>query len=141
MSAKDLLLSAVTKKTTTPVEFPDRPDLDGKIFVRVLSAAEKHLYTSVQLDANSEGGRISEYEIVAICACEEDGTPLFHKRDESGRIVISEEEVRKLSDVDCVVVQAIYAKALSVSGILDRDQLQALKKSFEAIRSDDSSSV
>lgn len=141
MSAKDLLLSAIVQKNVTPVPIPEIPELDGKIFVRVLSAAERHLYISVQMDAKEDGQRMADYEIVAICACEEDGTPIFHTRDDQGRITLSNEDVKRLRDVDGRAVVAIANKALEVSGLFSPEEFEKLKKSLQETQKDDSSSA
>lgn len=139
MSGKDLLLSALVTSKVTPVEIKEIPELDGKIFVRVLTAGERHLYGSVAEDARKEGGSISDYEIVAICACEADGTPMFHTRDEDGRINLSSDDVAKLRDIDGRAVHAIALKALSVSGMLVGAK-ELVKKNSSTIQSDESSS-
>ncbi len=140
MAAKDLLLAAIGRKNVTPVEIPDVPELDGKIFVRVLTAAERHLYGAVAGDARKVGQLISDYEIVAVCACEEDGTPMFHTKDAEGRIAIKAEEVAKLMDVDGRAIHAIAMKAFEVSG-LDVTAKEVAKKNSETAQTDESSSV
>lgn len=126
MSARDLLLEAIADQDLTAVELPEFPKLNGKIFVRVLNAGERHLFGSVAVDAKGAGG-IADYEVVAICACEEDGTPMFHKRDDEGRISINTEDVNRLRKVNGKVVHAIAVKAIEVSG-LDLGAKTAAKK-------------
>lgn len=138
MGAKDLLLSAVVQKNVTPVPIPEIPELDGQIYVRVLSSAERHLYSSTGLHARSVGEQIADYEIVAICACDEEGKPLFHSRDSNGRIEINAQDVNRLREVDGRAIYAIAVKALEVSGLVGPD---AAKKDLPEIPSDDSSSV
>lgn len=145
MPARDLLLAAVAHQALTPVELSadvlaDHPQLNGKIFfVRVLNAGERHLYGSVALDARAEGQVIADYEVVAICACEEDGTPMFHKRDANGRITINTEDVERLRAVDGRIVHAIALKAIEVSG-MDTGAKDAAKKDSPSGQSDASSS-
>jgi hypothetical protein len=125
------------------VELPDEvladfPQLKDQIFVRVLNAGERHLFGSVSADAKDAGG-ISDYEIVAICACEADGSPMFHSRDEAGRITISTEDVGRLVKVDGRVTHAVALKALDVSGLLT-GATTAAKKGLPSGPSDASSS-
>lgn len=134
MSAKDLLLAACACRNLTPVRLPpdlatEFPQLDGAIYVRVLDAGERHLYGSVAVDARSAGGLISDYEIAAICACDETGAPLFHTRDAQGRISIDAAEVEKLRRVDGGVIHAIAERALAVSGLLEGAKAEAKKDS------------
>ena len=139
MSSKDLLLSAIAHKELTPVSIPELPELDGKIYVRVLNAGERHLYGSTMIDAKNSGQVISDYEIAAICACEPDGTPMFHKRDADGRIIINSEEVNKLRLVDGRAIHAIALKAIEVSGMAASSKDEA-KKNSESNTTTDSSS-
>jgi hypothetical protein len=129
MSAKDLLLAACARASITPVPLPDFPKLDGQIFVRVLNAGERHLYGSVASDARMSGYVISDYEIAAICACEADGTPMFHKKDEQGRISIEADEVNRLRQVDGRVIHAIAKLAIDVSGMTEGSKAAAKKDS------------
>lgn len=140
MSGKDLLLSAVAHQNLTPVPIPEVPALDGKIFVRVMNAGERHLYFSVALDARGQGQMISDYEVVAICACEADGTPMFHTRDKDGRISIDADDVNRLRQVDGRAIHAIAEKALDVSGMKLEATADA-KKNSQTTPSDDSSSA
>jgi len=139
MSAKDLLLDAVAYDGLTPVDMPFLPALDKKVFVRVLNAGERHLYAITALSARTEGQVISDYEIAAMSACEADGTPMFHKRDASGRISIDGESINKLRLVDGRAIHAIALKAVEVSG-LDIDAKADAKKNSSSTRSDESSS-
>jgi len=129
-AAKDLLLAALATDDLSAVSIPALPALDGKIFVRVLNAGERHLYGSVALDAKEQGQIISDYEVVAICACEQDGTPMFHTRDDAGRITISSEEVDRLRAVDGRAIYAIAAKAMEVSGLMPGAREAAKKNSL-----------
>ena len=140
MAGKDLLLAAVATQNLTPVPIPQIPELDGKIFVRVLNAGERHLYGAVAIDASKEGQFISDYEIVAISACEADGTPMFHSRDEGGRITIHAEDVNRLRLVDGRAIHAIAEKALEVSG-MDFGAAAAAKKNSLTTPTSDSSSA
>lgn len=139
MSAKDLLLAAVATQDLTPVPIPQVPHLDGKIYVRVLNAGERHLYGAVAIDARSENQFISDYEIVAICACEPDGTPMFHSRDDGGRITINPEDVDRLRLVDGRAIHAIAKKAIEVSG-MDTGAAEDAKKNSATTPTSESSS-
>lgn len=139
MPAKDLLLAACARTRITPVPLPDFPELDGQIFVRVLNAGERHLYGSVAMDARNTGQTISDYEIAAICACEADGTPMFHKKDEQGRISIDAEEVNRLRQVDGRVIHEIAKLAIDVSGMTDGAKAAAKKDSPSEPTTDSSS--
>lgn len=136
MSAKDLLLSAIVQKNVTPVPIPELPDLDGKIYVRVLTAGERHLYGATALHAKASSEFISDYEITAICACDESGRPLFHSVDSDGRISLNTEDVNKLRHVDGRAVYAIAMKAIEVSGL---GGTESAKKDSSPTPSDDSS--
>jgi hypothetical protein len=138
MSGRELLLEAVAHQEITPVSLPDHPKVDGKIFVRVLNAGERHLFGSVSAEAKDAGG-ISDYEIVAICACEADGTPMFHSRDDAGRITINTEDVNRLREVDGRITHAVALKALDMSGLLAGAKTAA-KKGLPSDPSDASSS-
>lgn len=131
MSAKDRLLAAVAFSKVTPVAIPEVPELDGLVYVRVLTAGERQLYGEVAVQAREAGGFISDYEIAAICACESDGKPMFHTRDADGRLDISKDDLAKLVNVDGRAVSAIAAKALEVSGLTDKAE-EAVKKSSAA---------
>lgn len=139
MSAKDLLLAAVGYKNVTPVSIPVLPELDGKICVRVMTAGERQLYAETQIKASQSGVFISDFEIVALCACEADGTPMFHTREESGRLSIKSEDVARLVNVDGRAISAIAKKALEVSG-LELEALNKAKKDSASSQSDASSS-
>jgi hypothetical protein len=139
MPAKDILLAACAKTRITPVPLPDFPQLDGQIFVRVLNAGERHLYGSVAMDARTTGQVISDYEIAAICACESDGTPMFHKKDDQGRISIDAAEVNRLREVDGRIIHEIARLAIEVSGMADGAK-DAAKKDSPSDPTTDSSS-
>lgn len=138
-SVKDALLSACALQNLTPVPLPGFPALDGKVFVRVLSAGERHLYAAVALDARNSGQVISDYEIAAICACEEDGSPMFHKKDAQGRISIDNAEVDRLRQVDGRIIHQIAATALDVSGLTEGAKDVAKKDSPSEATTDSSS--
>lgn len=129
MSGKDLLLAAAAFDNVTPVAIPEVPKLDGKIFVRVLTAGERQLFVEAQLQAREQGTLISDYEIVAICACEADGTPMFHNREANGQLKIRTEDLAKLVNVDGRAVAAIAVKGLEVSGITAKADEEAKKNS------------
>lgn len=137
MSAKDLLLEAVSFEGITPVEIKEVPKLDGKIYVRVMTAGERQLYAEAAVQAQAAGSFVSDYEIVAICACEADGTPMFHQRVD-GRIKINSEDVAKLVNVNGVAVAAIARKALEISGMLP-DSGEKAKKDSASSQTDASS--
>jgi hypothetical protein len=139
MSAKDLLLSAVTHEGLTPVEIPEIPALDGKVYVRIMTSAERQLYAESALKARDAGTFIADYEIVAICACEADGTPMFHERQPDGRLNVRAEDVAKLLNVDGRAVAAIARKAMEASG-LDAGAPERTKKNSLSPLNDDSSS-
>jgi hypothetical protein len=140
MTGKDLLLEAASSpENITAVPIPEIPRLDGKIFVRVLTAGERHLYAEAGIKAQTSGGFISDYEIVAISACESDGTPMFHKRDAEGRLKVNSEDIAKLINVDGRAISAIAKKALEVSG-LDFGATDRAKKDSASGPSDASSS-
>lgn len=139
MPAKDLLLAACARTRITAVPLPDFPELDGQIFVRVLNAGERHLYGSVAMDARNTGQVISDYEIAAICACEADGTPMFHKKDDQGRISIDAEEVNRLRQVDGRVIHEIAKLAIDVSGMTEGSKATAKKDSPSEPTTDSSS--
>lgn len=143
-TARDALLSACTRRNLTPVKLPEDlakefPELDNIIFVRVLDAGERHLYSSVSLDARSNGGSISDYEVAAICACEADGTPMFHRKDDAGRISIEAAEIEKLRRVDGRVIYEIAKLALDVSGMTVAAKAAAKKDSPSEPTTDSSS--
>lgn len=129
MSAKDLLLEAVAFGDVTPVPIPDVPKLDGKIFVRVLTAGERQLFVEAQLQAREQGTLISDYEITAICACEADGSPMFHSREANGQLKILKDDLARLVNVDGRAVSAIAAKGLEVSGLTPKAEEAAKKNS------------
>lgn len=139
MSAKDLLLSAVAHEGLIPVGIPEVPTLDGKVYVRIMTAGERQLYAESALRARNAGVFISDYEIVAICACEEDGTPMFHERQADGRLKVRSEDVAKLLNVDGRAVAAIARTAMEASG-LDAGAPERAKKNSSSPPSDDSSS-
>jgi hypothetical protein len=139
MSAKDLLLAAVAYKNVTPVEIPALPELDGKIYVRVMTAGERQLYAETAIKASQSGVFVSDFEIVAVCAVDSEGKPLFHTREENGRLHINSEEIAKLVNVDGRAIAAIAKKALEVSG-LELGALDKAKKDSASSQSDASSS-
>lgn len=139
MSAKDLLLAAVAFDSITPVDIPEVPKLDKKIFVRVLTAGERQLFVEAQIQAREQGTMISEYEITAICACEADGKPLFHVRQPDGHLKINTEDLANLVNVDGRAVSAIARKGLEVSG-LSAGAEEAAKKNSTALLNGASSS-
>lgn len=139
MGAKELLLSAVARSNIVPVPIPAVPMVDGQIYVRVMSAGERYLFSTTAQHAKTDGESISDYEIVAICACDEKGSPLFHSIDSEGRIKVNSEDLRKLREVDGRAIFAIAAKALEVSG-LGPTASEDAKKNSEQIQSADSTS-
>lgn len=129
MSAKDLLLAAVAYESVTPVTIAEVPKLDGKVFVRVLTAGERQLFVEAQIQAREQGSMVSDYEVAAICACEADGTPMFHSRQSDGHLKISSEDLAKLVNVDGRAVHAIARKGLEVSGLTVGSDEEAKKNS------------
>lgn len=140
MSAKDLLLATVvTQECLQPVALPEFPALDGKVFVRVLTAGERQLWSQTALQARDAGGFISDYELVAIAACEADGTPMFHRRQADGRIRIDSADIAKLLEVNGKVTAAIARKAMEVSGLDSGASERAKKDSATDLNGDSSS--
>jgi len=139
MSARDLLLAACAYNKITPVPIPEIPELDGKIFVRVLTAGERQLWGEIGVQAREAGSFISDYEIVAICACEADGAPMFHSRDDNGRLIIRSDDMKELVKVDGRAVSAIAAKALEVSGLTQASDEEAKKNSSASLNGASSS--
>jgi hypothetical protein len=140
MGAKDLLLDAIaTNENLTPVPIPEIPRLDGKIYVRVMNAGERHLFGAVAIDARKDNQFISDYETVAICACEADGTPMFHAKDDTGRITINAEDVNRLRLVDGRAIHAIAKMAWKVSGMEFGSDDAAKKNSVTTPTSESSS--
>lgn len=139
MSAKDLLLSAVSHEGLKPVPIPEVPALDGKVYVRIMTAAERQLYAESALGARDAGTFIADYEIVAICACEADGAPMFHERQPDGRLKVRAEDVSRLLNVDGRAVAAIARAAMEASG-LDAGASDRAKKNSSVPQSEDSSS-
>jgi hypothetical protein len=139
MSAKDLLLAAVAHEGLTPVPIPEVQALDGKVYVRIMTAGERQLYAESALKARDAGSFIADYEIVAICACEADGTPMFHERQPDGRLNIRSEDVARLLNVDGRAIAAIAGAAMQASG-LDAGAAERAKKNSESPPNDASSS-
>jgi len=127
MTAKDLLLAAVSFENVTPVSIPEIPKLDGQICVRVLTAGERQLFAETAGKAQVSGAIVSDFEIVAICACFADGTPMFHTREANGRLKVNADDIAKLVNVDGRAIAAIARKALEVSG-LDLGAVDRAKK-------------
>jgi hypothetical protein len=139
MSGRDLLLAAVSTASVTPVPIPELPALDGNIFVRVMTAGERQLYAETAVKAQQSGVFVSDFEIVAVCACEADGTPMFHTREANGRLHINSDAIARLVNVDGRAIAAIARKALEVSG-LDLGAADRAKKDSASSQSDASSS-
>ena len=64
-----------------PVATPEWPDLDGQLFVRVLSAEERVKFADLATD--NEGNPTPRYTaaLVAIAACDDSGRPGFSESD------------------------------------------------------------
>lgn len=62
-----------------PVPTPEWPELDGKVFVRTITALERDAYE----DGYSRGGSMANARarLVVMAACDKDGEPVFMDED------------------------------------------------------------
>jgi hypothetical protein len=116
MGVRDLLLAAVEYQNITPVAIPHDPKLDGKVYVRVMTAGERAMFADIASAAQKDGRTINDYELVALCACESDGKPIFYTID-GDRIFFEDGLHAQLLKIDGRTVSAIARAALEVSGI------------------------
>ena len=54
------------KPADQALEIPALPELDGQIYVRVMTAGERQLYAETAIKASQSGVFVSDFEIVAV---------------------------------------------------------------------------
>lgn len=130
MLTRDEILRVIDVRT----EVVDVPEWGGSLTVRGMTGRERDQYESAMLVADRKGNLKMDManaraRIVAICAVDTDGSPLFTKDD-----------VFLLSTKSSAALDRVYGVAAALSGIGDRD-LEELVKNSGSGQSDDSGSA
>ncbi len=114
MSLRDSILSARKAKDVSPVSVatPEWPDVDGKLFVRTLSAKEVDTYFS-SADKDEANFRA---KLVCIGVVDESGNP-----------ILGEADAAALSELEFSVVERLYWAIRSANGMTNENR-QAVAK-------------
>jgi hypothetical protein len=103
-----------------PVPTPEWPQVDGQMFVRVLTAEERRLWADQATD--DEGRARANYmvSLVVACACDREGAPAF-----------SAAEMAWLGGRNGNAVKRMYDHAARVN-CMTREAAEAVEKNSEA---------
>lgn len=112
-----------------PVSVPEWPTVDGRLFVRVMSGAERDAFEAAFVNNRNGAALINiRAKLAAKTLCTEDGARIFTDAD-----------AKELGQKSASALDRVFAAAQRLNGIGDSD-VEALAKNSAAARSGDSGS-
>lgn len=102
-------------------------DLPGgkKVWVRSISAREKTLYEQACNDKKKGGMASMRERLVILCACDENGNPLFQQAD-----------MARVGNLPVTTLEPIFDKAYEINGFKSK-LIEEIRKNSESAPTDD----
>jgi hypothetical protein len=121
-SLKEMLFSSPRKiEIVTQVPTPEWPELDGKVYVRTMSAKARDKWEAdIIADPDKRNYANLRAKLVVSCACDVDGVLIFEEAD-----------ANRLGDEPAPVIDRLWEAGRKLSGISDEDQEELAKNSGE----------
>lgn len=127
--SKDQILGADDRR----YEIVPVPEWGGEVRLRSLTGAERDDFESKSLVGSGKKQRVNprhlRARLIAMCAVDADGRPLFDAAD-----------VIKLSSKSAAALERLFEVASRLSG-LDEDDVKELEEGFDSAQSDGSTSA
>jgi hypothetical protein len=121
---------AIQDHRVEPFPTPEWQGLDGKVFIRTITARDKGAIEKLTCD--SKTGEVSRLDIftavyAAKCMCDENGTPIF-----------TEDDIDALSQKNAGVIERAFRAVKKLNGLSEEAIADAEKNSAKTTTSDSS---
>ena len=119
MSIKDTIFSRPRTLTTEAVSTPEWGDIDGKLYVKTLSAKQRDDWEAgIVGEGKKRNLKNIRAKFVVLCVCDEQGALIFLPNDAD-----------RLGDEHASVIDRLWEASRKLSGISDEDDEELAKNS------------